>query len=185
MTHPKLQLQRSRNSGRLLPTILSILLLMGLPLTASAKELKRLIPPQQQSQPCADSDKSERCQLIRAVSAAQDEIDKLKADVKRAQEAINQQEKTIADAKALVDAATKEREASDKTIAASQKVIDQQQKLIETYELAIRTLQQMVQMALTRIDTLEKKIDKANGRAAALGVALTVIGTLATIFIHR
>ena len=79
----------------------------------------------------------------------------------------------------------KERKASDKTIADSQKVIDQQQGLIATYERAIATLQQMVQMCLTRIDTLEKKVDKANARTATLGTVLTVAGILATIFIKR
>jgi chromosome segregation ATPase len=137
-----------------------------------------LVVRQEQSQPCADSDKSERCQLKRAVSAALDEIEKLRFDLQRARDAIAAQEKTIRDAEAVLSAATREREASDKTIAAAQKVIDQQQGLITTYERAIGTLQTMVQMALNRVDVLEKKVDKANGRTAVLGIILTVAGVL-------
>ena len=140
---------------------------------------------QEPSQPCADNDKSERCQLKRAVSAALDEIDKLRNDLKKAQEAVAAQEKTIRDAEAILVASAKEREASDKTIASAQKVLDQQQKLVETYERAIGRLLTMVEMAMNRIDTLEKKVDKGNARTATLGAILTVVGVLATIFVKR
>lgn len=185
MIHLKLLLQRSLNLRKLLPMTLCILLLITSPLTtfAQGQRVSTLLQPQ--SKPCADSDQSERCVLKRAVSAALDQIAKLQEDLKRAEEAIEAQEKTISDAKVVLEGVAKEREATDKTIAASQKVIEQQQKLVETYERAIGTLQQMVQMALNRIDTLERKVDKANGRTAVLGAILTIVGVGATIFIRR
>jgi hypothetical protein len=60
----------------------------------------------------------------------------------------------------------------------------QQQGIITSYERAIATLQTMVDMAMKRVDTLERKVDAANSRAAKLGVILTILGVVAGL-VHR
>ncbi len=159
-------------------TILCILLLTTSPLMTFAQGPKPLVALQQQSQPCADSDKSERCQLKRAVSAALDEIADLRDQLKKASEAIAEQEKAIQNAKDTLAKGAEERERYERAIKLADSAIDKQQKLIETYERAIGTLQKMVDMAMNRIDALEKKVDKANGRTATLGIILTAVGVL-------
>jgi hypothetical protein len=39
----------------------------------------------------------------------------------------------------------------------------------------------MVDMAMKRVDVLEKKVDKANARTATLGTILTVAGILVAV----
>lgn len=136
---------------------------------------------QPQSPPCADSDKSERCQLKRAVSAALDEIKGLKDQVDLARQAIEKQEIAIKAANDALAASAKEREAYDTTLKIADKAIGQLQGIVTTYEKAIATLQTMVDMAMKRIDKLEDKVDAANGRTAKLGVILTILGVVAAV----
>lgn len=93
--------------------------------------------------------------------------------------AIEEQEKAISAANAAIAAGAKERAAYEQTLAIAQKAIEQQQGLIASYERAIATLQTIVDMALKRVDVLERKVDKANGRTVTLGVILTVVGIIA------
>ena len=115
------------------------------------------------------------------MSAALDEIEKLKKDIKKADIAIAAQEKAIDDARAALALGAKEREAAERSMLIAVKVIEQQQGLISTYEGAIKTLQGMVDMAMRRIDALERKVDRANGRTALLGTILTVAGIVVAV----
>src|SRR5687768_11318259 len=99
------------------PMILCILLLITSPLRVYAQGPKPLAALPQQSQPCADSDNSERCQLKRAVSAALDDIANLKKQLVAASVAIEQQEKAINAANEAIAAGAKERQAYERTLA--------------------------------------------------------------------
>lgn len=172
--NPRQRQQRWLNLKRPLVMILFTLQLTTSPLTIFAQGPRPLVVPQQPSQPCADSDQSERCRLQRAVSAALDEIENLRKQLKLASEAVAEQEKAIEAANQAIAAGAKEREAFEKTIQIAEKAIAQQQTIIASYERAITTLQTMVDMAMKRIDKLEDKVDRANGRTAFLGALLTV-----------
>jgi mRNA degradation ribonuclease J1/J2 len=78
-------------------------------------------------------------------------------------------------------AAASERAAYENTLKIAEKAIAQQQTLISTYESAIKTLMTMVDMAMRRIEVLERKVDAANSRAAKLGVILTILGVVAAV----
>lgn len=87
----------------------------------------------------------------------------------------------MAEAKAALAASQAEREAHQRTLQIAETAIKQQQELIVIYQGAIKTLQDLVKMTMERIDKLEDKVDKANGRAATLGIILTIVGVVASI----
>lgn len=80
-----------------------------------------------------------------------------------------------------MDANKAEREAHERTLAIAMTAIKQQQDLITTYEGAIKTLTMLVDLTMKRVDVLENKLDKANGRSAVLGVVLTAVGVLVSL----
>jgi chromosome segregation ATPase len=136
---------------------------------------------QQSSQPCAPDDQSEICRLRRAVSASLDQLQTLKIQAQAAQDAITALQAQADAAKAAIEANKVEREAAQHTIAVAEKAIEQQQAIITTYESAIKTLTALVDLTMRRVDDLEKKLDKANGRTAKLGIALTALGVIAAV----
>lgn len=116
--------------------------------------------------------------MLAAVSAAQDQIQTLQKQLALAQVAIDSLTIAVNAAKAAQEGFDAERAGAARTLAIAETAIKQQGDLIVMYQGAIKTLQDLVALSLARVDALEKKIDKANGRTAILGIVLTVAGVI-------
>ncbi len=126
-----------------------------------------------------DAEKQKKAKEALAQLLAQ--IATLQTQLKAADEAVNALEEQIAAAKVALAANAAEREAHERTLAIAESAIKQQQALITTYEGAIKTLTTLVELTMKRVDVLEHKLDKANGRTAILGVVLTAVSVLASL----
>jgi chromosome segregation ATPase len=126
-----------------------------------------------------DAEKQKKAKEALAKLLAQ--IETLQNQLKAADEAVNALLEQVAAAKVALAANAAEREAHERTLKIAETAIKQQQDLIVTYEGAIKTLTTLVELTMKRVDVLEKKLDKANGRSAILGVVLTAVGVLASL----
>jgi chromosome segregation ATPase len=142
-----------------------------------------LLPAQtnyaQGRKPSASVAETERLQ--KALGQALDRLADDDAKLKAATEAIDALRAERDAANTALAASKGERESLERQVVYAQQAVDAQVKVIAIYEKTIAMQGQLLDRHEKRIDALETKLDKANGRVVKSGVLGFVAGALTSL----